>query len=187
MTRGIDSATATAVDQPHVTFLLLLELYFDAATQYLTTAPHSVDWSGNTYLSAQGIGTIEPTVETDTQARGLTFTLAAVNEAAIAAGFEQIQGRAVILRLGIVDAGVLRVDPNVWSGSLDVTTIEDVAGQPVIRVTAEHSMLAWQHPPGQLFSDQDQRAIDPTDAFFEHAAAMAEATIVWPSKEFFKQ
>ena len=82
---------------------------------------------------------------------------------------------------------VLRVDPNVWSGALDVTTIDDTPGAPVIRVTAEHAMLAWQQPSGELFSHQQQLAIDATDLFFEYAASMAEATLVWPDKSFFKQ
>jgi len=188
---GLSTEFLAAIDQPHVTFLLLLELYLDGGTQYLASTPHDVDWDGQTYVAAQGIGTIEPTVETDTEARGLTFTLSAVGSANLAGAFEEIQGRKVILRLGIVDHStdppVLRVDPNVWSGALDVTTVDDTPGAPVIRVTAEHSMLAWQQPPGQLFSHQDQQDIDATDLFFEHAAALSEATIVWPDKSFFRQ
>lgn len=187
MTRDIDAPTAAALDAPHATTLLLLELYLDGGTQYLVSAPHNVDWSGNTYLAAQGIGTVEPMAETATEARGLAFTLSAVGVANLAGAFEHVQGRKVIVRLGVIDAGVLRVDANVWTGYLDVMTIDDSAGDPVIRVTAEHQMLAWQQPPGQLFSHQEQQLVDPTDLFFEHAAAMAEATIVWPGKAFFKQ
>lgn len=187
MTRGVDSEFATAVQQPHVTFLVLCELYLDGGTQYLASTPHNVDWGGHTYLAAQGIGTIEPTTETATEARGLTFTLSAVQSASLASAFEPVQGRKAILRLGIVDGGVLRVDPNVWSGTLDVLTIVDQAGNPAITVTAEHAMLAWQQPSGQLFSHQDQLAIDDTDMFFEHAAAMAETTLQWPNKVFFRQ
>lgn len=188
---GLSTEFKAAVVQPHVTMLVLLELYLDGGTQYLVSTPHDVTWNGNTYVAAQGIGTIEPTTETDTEARGLTFTLAAHGSANLAGAFEDVQGRAVILRLAIVDETTspptLRVDPNVWSGTLDVATIDDNPAAPVIRVTAEHSMLAWQQPPGHLFSHQQQQLIDPTDLFFEHAAALAEATIVWPDKSFFRQ
>jgi hypothetical protein len=188
---GLSPEFLTAVDQPHVTMFLLLELYLDGGTQYLASTPHDVVWSGQTYTAAQGIGTIEPTAETDSEARGLTFTLSAAGSDNLAGAFEEVQGRAVILRLAIVDESTapptLRVDPNAWSGTLDVTTIDDNPASPVIRVTAEHSMLAWQQPPGQLFSHQEQQAIDPTDLFFEHAAAIAEATLVWPDKSFFRQ
>ena len=188
MTRSLDTATGTALQQPHVTTLLLIELGWDSGTQYLTSAPHDVEHGGHTYVAAQGIGTIEPTTETDVEARGLTFTLSAVPGAAIAAALtEPVQGRPVTLRLGIVDAGVLRVDPNVWSGSFDVMTIDDSTPRPSIRVTAEHAMLAWQNPSGALFSDAEQQADHPGDLFFEHAAQMAEATVVWPNKTFFER
>ena len=188
---GLSAEFLTAVAQPHVTMLLLLEVYLDAGTQYLASTPHDVTWSGNTYVAAQGIGTVEPTTETDTEARGLTFTLSAAASANLAGAFEEVQGRAVILRLAIVDETTnpptLRVDPNAWTGTLDVTTIDDNPANPVIRFTAEHSMLAWQQPPGQLFSHQQQLLDDPTDLFFEHAAALTEATLVWPDKSFFRQ
>lgn len=191
MSRNVDSAFVSAARAPHATMLVLVELYLDAGTQYLASTPHDVEWDGRTYVAAQGIGTIEPTTETATEARGLTFTLSAVGSANLAGAFEHVQGRQVIVRLGIVDHSteppVLRVDPNVWSGALDVTTIDDTPGAPVIRVTAEHAMLAWQQPPGQLYSDQDQRAVDAGDAFCEYVAEMAEATLVWPNKSFFKQ
>lgn len=188
---GLSAEFLTAVDRPHVTMLLLLEVYLDAGTQYLASTPHDVTWSGNTYVAAQGIGTVEPTTETDSEARGLTFTLSAAASANLAGAFEEVQGRAIILRLAIVDETTnpptLRVDPNAWTGTLDVTTIDDNPANPVIRFTAEHSMLAWQQPPGQLFSHQQQLLDDPGDLFFEHTAALTEATLVWPDKSFFRQ
>lgn len=187
MSRGIDAPTAAALAQPHVTTMLLCELHLDGGIQYLTSAPHDVDWGGNTYRTPGGLGSVEAIAESSTEARGLVFTLAAVNEAAIAGAFEEVQGRKCVLRLGVLDGTTLRVDPNVWTGSLDVLTIEDQAGQPVVRCTAEHSLIAWRTPPGQLFSHADQQAIDPSDLFFQYAADIAEATIVWPNKEFFKQ
>lgn len=188
MSRGLDSSLATALAQPHVTLLLLLELGWDSGTQYLTTAPHDVQWGGHTYLAASGIGSIEPTTETATEARGLTFTLSAVPTSAIALALaEQVQGRPVVLRLGVVDAGVLRVDPGMWSGRFDVMTVDDSAPNPVIRVTAEHAMLAWQTPTGALFSDAEQQAEHAGDLFFAFSAQMAEATLVWPNKSFFAQ
>lgn len=188
MTRSLDAPTQTALQQPHVTMLLLIEMQWDSGTQYLTSAPHDIAWGGHTYVAAQGIGSIEATTETDTEARGLTFTLSAVPLSAIAGALtEPVQGRPVVLRLGVVDAGVLRVDANSWSGRFDVMTVDDSSGSPSIRVTAEHAMLAWQTPKGTLFSDQDQQNEHSGDLFFEFAAQMAEATIVWPSKAFFKK
>lgn len=188
MTRGLDGATGTALQQPHVIKLLLIELGFDSGTQYLTSAEHAVDWGGHTYLAANGIGTIEPITETALEARGLTFTLSAVTESAVAGAItEPVQGRPVVLRLGIVDAGTLRVDPNMWTGTFDQMVIDDSADAPVIRVTVESELIAWLQASGLLFSDQEQQERHPGDLFFQSAAAMAEATITWPNKIFFQR
>jgi hypothetical protein len=185
---NIDSATLEALAAAQVQMFVLLELDFDSGRVYLCDLAFDVEWEGNTYLATQGIGSIEPITETDSEAKGITFTLSAVNSAAIAAAItEEVQGRQALLRLAIVDGATLRVDPNVWSGVLDVMVIEDDGRQPVIRVTAEHQMIAWQQPSGELFSDAEQKKRHPGDKFFEFTAQMAEATIVWPSREFFKQ
>lgn len=184
---ALDAPTLAALAAAHVTSLLLFEFGFDSGTQYVTSAPHNVEWGGHTYLAAQGIGGVEPITETDSEVRGLVFTLSAVAQSAIAGALtEAVQGRPVLVRMGVVDSGTLRVDPNVWSGFFDVMTIEDNPDGPMIRATCEHAMIAWQQAKGTLFSDQDQRAIDDSDLFFEYAAQMAEATIVWPNKSFFK-
>jgi hypothetical protein len=93
----------------------------------------------------------------------------------------------VTLRLGFIDGGVLRVDSNVWTGSFDQMLVDDSADNPVIRVTCESELIAWQQASGTLFSDQEQQELHPGDLFFQSAAAMAEKTLAWPNKVFFKQ
>jgi len=184
VSRSLPTGAPAALAAPHVAMFLLLELQLDAGTVYLASTAHDIDYAGDTYIAAQGIGTIEPVAETDTGARGLAFTLSAAAPAAIAGALqEDVQGRKAILKLGIIDGATVRVDPNVWTGYLDVMTVTDSNTGPVIRVTAEHAMLSWQQPSGVLFSHQDQLAIDDTDLFFEFAAPIAESTVVWPTKE----
>jgi hypothetical protein len=185
---NLDSATLTALQAANVQMFAMIELGFDSERVYLCDLAFNVDWNGHTYLAAQGIGNVQPVTETDAEAKGIVFTLTAVNSAAIAAALaEHVQGREALLMIAIVDGTTLRVDPNVWSGVFDVMTIEDDGKEPVIRVTAEHQMIAWQQPSGALFSDAEQKARHAGDKFFEFAAQMTEATIVWPSREFFKQ
>lgn len=184
---SIDGDTLTALQAANVKMFALVELDFDADRVYLCDLAFDVEWDGNTYLAAQGIGTIEPITETDTEARGIVLTLSAVNQAAIATALaEEVQGREALIRLAIVDGETLRVDPVVWRGVMDVLTIENRDEQPVIRVTAEHQMIAWQQPSGALFSDAEQQQLHPGDKFCEFAAQIAEATIVWPAASFFK-
>ena len=185
---NLDAPTLTALQQAQVSMFVMLELDFLSGRVYLCDLPFDVSWNGNTYLAARGIGTIEPITEADGEALGIVMTLSAVQQAHIASALtETIQGREALVRLAIVDGTTLRVDATVWRGLMDVMTIDDNGSQPVIRVTAEHQMLGWQTPSGKLFSDPEQQEAYAGDKFFEYAAQIAEATIVWPAKEFFQQ
>lgn len=184
----IDADTLTALAAANVQMFAMVEIAFDSARVYLCDLPFDITWDGHTYQAAQGIGSIEPITETDTEARGIALTLSAVTQAVIAEALtEDVQGREVLIRLAIVDGETLRVDPVVWKGVMDLMTIEGSTTQPVVRVTGEHQMIAWQQPSGSLFSDAEQQERHTGDLFFQYAAQVAEATIVWPAASFFKQ
>ena len=185
---NIDSATLAALQAANVNMFMLVELAFDSARVYLCDLAFDVSWNGNVYRAAQAIGKIEPVTETDMEARGIAFTLSAVPAANVSAALqEEVQGREALLRLAIVDGTTLRVDPCVWKGVMDVMILDNDGSQPVIRVTAEHQMIAWQQPSGALFSDAEQQARFPGDKAFEFAAQVADATLSWPRAEFFKR
>lgn len=179
--------TLAALSAASIRMFVIVELALDSGRIYLADTPFDVPWGGNVYQAARGIGRVDIIAESDGGSRGVTFTLSAVNQASIASALaEPVQGREALIRLAIVDGTTLRVDPCVWRGVMDVMSIEDDGSQPVIQVTAEHQMIAWQQPSGALFSDAEQQAAFPGDAFFEFTPQVAEATIVWPSKEFFR-
>lgn len=181
--KNIDADTLTALAAANVKMFVLIELAFDAARVYLCDLPFAVVWNGNTYSGAAAIGSIEPIAETDVEAKGIAFTLSGVPSANISTALaEEVQGREALIRLAVVDGTTLRVDPVVWKGRMDVMTLEDDGSQPVIRVTAEHHMIAWQQPSGAMFSDAEQQARFPGDKAFEFAAQLVDATIAWPSK-----
>ena len=186
--RDLDANTLAALAAANVKMFTLLEIDFDSGRVYLCDLAFDVAWNGHTYLAAQGIGTIEPITETDGEAKGIVLTLSGVQQASIASALsEDVQGREVLIRLAIVDGTTLRVDDNVWRGVADVMSFEDNGSQPIIRLTAEHQLIAWQQSSGALFSDAEQQERFPGDKACEFAAQIAEATIVWPAKEFFKQ
>lgn len=188
MSRTSDTALTGALAASAVMHFVLIELQLDSGIQRLASTPFDVEWDGHDWLAAQGIGTIEPITETSGQSTGLAFTLFGAGAESIAGALtEPVQGRKCILRVAVVDGETLRVDPNTWVGYLDVMTVDDQATGPVIRVTAEHAMLAWNRPSGVMFSHTEQLKRDPTDLFFEYGAAMSETSLTWPDAVFFKQ
>jgi hypothetical protein len=148
-----------------------------------------VVYNGHTYQTALGVGQIEPLEETDAGVMGLAFTLSHVPSSSVSLALgTEVQGRSCVLRMAFIDStGTLRVDDNVWTGYLDQMTLQDDSPSGGLRVTAEHRLVRWDTPRPIRFSDEDQRAISPADGFFKNSAAVAQATLVWPFKEYFKQ
>jgi hypothetical protein len=187
--RALDSDFASLMQGVHVESFILVEMGFDSGTLYLVGLAFPVTWNGNLYAPVMGLGAVQSILETDSEVQGLTFSLSAVPESAIATVLEEpIQGRPVIVRqVALKPDGSITIDQNVWQGLLDTMTIDDQGPTSTITVTAEHKLAAWSDANLSRFSDEDQQAKHPGDLFFQYAAQMAEATIVWPNKTFFRQ
>jgi len=181
--RGISTGFAAGLQQGFVQWFPLVHMALASGDVYCCGAPVAVDYAGHTYLPLYGMGSIDPIEETDDTQAGITFTLSGVPESMIALVLaEPMQGRAVTVRLAQVVDGQLYVDDAVWQGLLDVPSLED-GENPVVRVTAEHQLIAWDEPAGLMFSDADQQMLHPGDQFFQYTASLVEATILWPTKE----
>jgi hypothetical protein len=185
---NIDAGTKAALQAAHVTMFVLLELGFDSGTVYLADLPFDITISGQVYTGAQGIGTIDVVTETDKEAKGLSFTLSGVPSAQVANVLNtNLQGRSCVMKLAVWDGATLNIDPGVWSGVFDVQTLLDDVPTSTVRVTAEHLLIAWQQPRGNLSSNEDQQLLSPGDKFFEFAADVSTTTLVWPNKSFFQK
>lgn len=187
--RNLSPGFAPTMQAPHVTTFLLVELAFDSGTLYLAGLGFPVVWNGHTYLPTLGLSSVQAITETESEIQGLSFSISGVPEATIALiQTEQYQGRSVIVRQASIDAdNVVQMDENVWQGDLDAIYLDDTAPTATITVTAEHKLANWSAPKLLRFSHEDQQTIAPGDLFFQFAAQMAEATIVWPNKTFFQQ
>lgn len=183
--RNLTPGLVDALDADHVALFPLLKLEFDSQTIRLAGTDFDVDYDGEVWTAARGIGTIEAVTESSDGVEGLKFTLAGVADEALAeAQQENYQGRAVTVLWCFVDAtGTLHVDPAAWQGRLDVPNIELGKTTATITVTAEHRMVDWERPRKLLFNHADQQRIDPTDNFFLGIEAMVNAEIVVFSKE----
>lgn len=183
--RNLTTGLVDALNADHVALFPLLKMEFDSATIYLAGTDFDVDYDGQTWLAARGIGTIEPVTESADGVEGLKFTLAGVSDESLAeAQQEKYQGRAVTVLWCFIDGdGVLHVDPTAWQGRLDVPSIALGKTTATITVTAEHRMVDWERPRKLLFNHADQQRIDPTDTFFQGIESMVNAEIVVFSKE----
>lgn len=187
MSRALSGGFTTAIAAGHVNLFPLIELQFASGTDYICGLDHDVAYGGNTYLAAGGCIGIDSISETSLQTEGLKITLAGAPSANVALVLgEKVQGRPCTVRLAVVDgAGALQVDDNVWSGLMDTMMLEDSPDQCLAVITAEHMLAVWDRPRVVRYTDAQQQALYPGDLGLQYIEEMAEASIVWPGKEFF--
>ena len=187
--RNIPAQLETDFSGRHVELFVLIEMQLTSGTLYITSTAFDVDWGGHTWLCTHGLGSVSTVKESSGQITGLTFSMSGVPLSMFALALtERIFRRPVIVRLvSVGPSGTLTVDPSAWTGELDMFQINDEGKSLELRVTAEHRMMAWQNPKLVNFSDAEQRLLSSTDTFYSRLSAMANKTIIWPKKEFFKQ
>lgn len=187
MGRSLSGGFATAIAAGHVNVFPLVELQFASGTDYVCGLDFDVAHGGNTYLAAGGCMAIERINETPTQTEGLQIRLVGSTSANVALALgEKVQGRPCTVRLAVIDgAGALQVDDNVWTGLMDTMALEDAAEQCQAVISAEHMLAVWDRPRVVRYTDAQQQTLYPADLGFQYVEEMAEASLVWPGREFF--
>jgi len=186
MTRTITVGVASALEQPHVTYLMFVEMVFDGGTSRWTNANRSFDWDGHTWIGVGALGSIDAIEEgADTQARGIRLTISGVepDNLALALG-EDCQGRACNLWLALVNADTQAIlaDPiGPFRYRMDTMTFE-LGETATVTVTAESRLIDLTRARIRRYNDEDQRAEYPDDRGFEFTALMVERQLAWGVK-----
>lgn len=187
MTRqALPVAFLDVVESPHFDWFWLAEFQLLSGTLRLCGLDFDVEWGGQTWTGARGLGSVAAVEESPGQVTGLKLTLAGVTEAHISTVLsEPIQGRPVIIRIAVLDTSTeppaLAVDPNVWQGLLDVQTYNETSA--TVSVSAENRLIEWDRPRLLRYTDEDHRRDWPSDRFFKFVPQMAERQITIFSKE----
>lgn len=180
--RSLTGAMLSALAAANVRAILLLELYFDAATTYLCDASQNFSWNGNTYLGAARVGSIEMVEEgTEIKMYGLQLSLGHIPNSMIAEALaDKYQGRRCILRMACLDNNhQVIVDPLLlFVGRIDQMKIK-LGTTSGITLTVENRLADWDRPRVRRFNQQDQQATNPTDQFFSFTDQMIEKSLFW--------
>lgn len=116
----------------------------------------------------------------------VTLTLSGIDDEITArtAPSADIRGRPVKIYLQFFagDTGKPLDDPSVvWSGSMDLISVDQDATSNVISLACEGLFTNRSKPPAGMLTDMDQKARSPTDRGLEFVTAVANASIPWPS------
>jgi hypothetical protein len=192
VTRALTGAVTTAVAQPQVGLILLVEMLFDASPVRVCSAGYDVQWNSATWSGLGQLGAIEEVQEGEgAEVTGLAFTLSGVPSSLIATALdEKFQRRVVNVYVGFLDlpTHAILADPVLeWSGLMDVPTIVDDGTTSTIRVTAENELFDFARPAPLFWTNEDQQKLYPGDTGLRFAKQLTDRPIVWPSAEFFRR
>jgi|TARA_R110000744_G_scaffold152542_1_gene266660 hypothetical protein len=183
MSRTLSTEMQAVATAEVVRPIYLLDLEFSSGSVYFWSGYGDLNYNSNSYLGAGDLLNIAPVKETaDLTANGMIITLAGIKQSLLLlARDEPYQGRPLTIRLGAFDeSGDLIASPVIlFSGFMDVMTIEDNGETSTIQVSAENKLIAFQRTAVRRYTAEDQKIEHPTDKGFEFVAKIQEKEIIW--------
>ena len=182
MTRGLDSATATAAGADAHAPVGLVKLEFEGGDVCLWTGLGTLSYGGDTYTGAGDLGFIGPIDEdTDLTRNTLEVGLRGIPNDIIAIAFnQQYQGRPATVYLGYLDpdTGRLVGPPAAFTGMMDYPTIT-LGSECQVRIAVEDEFAVLDRPKARRYNGGDQQARHPGDRGLEFVEQATEKQINW--------
>lgn len=189
MTRSMEAAVTTAVQQDNVRAEILARFEFDSGTLNFWTGIGDLVLSNGhasdgTFTGTGHLGTIGSVGEaSDLSVFGLTFTLTGLDAALISIILsEKKQGRKATVWLVFFDSdwAVIQDPLQIFGGRINTSAITDAGKTATVAVSAESRLIDLARPNhARFYSDQDQQWEYAGDLFFEFNEATQEAVIYW--------
>lgn len=164
--------------------LLAVEMLFDSDALRAWSGFGTLEIDGNDYTGAGTIMQLSVIEETaEIAARGASFTLTGIpTEFVSLALTEPYQGRIVNVYFGLFDvtAGATEVI-KMFSGLMDVMTINDDPNSVTISMTAENRLVQLERPNNTRFTSEDQKRLHPldNDKGFDFVNDLQDKEITW--------
>lgn len=180
--RSLSNDMTTQVSASQLSPIILASLAFQTPVN-LWSGYGTITYGGTGYLGIGTLGTISPVEETtDLAARGITMQLSGVPTALIAVALsENYQGKACSIMFGALDSsGSLVSSPiTVFSGRMDVMSINDDGQNATIGMTAENKLVDFRRPREVRYTDEEQKNLYPLDKGLEFVNSIQEKEIYW--------
>lgn len=146
----------------------------------LSTFPYGQTWTGLGWLGK--LSAVPQT--TKVQAQSVTLALSGIPSGLVSEAINQIRitGTATIFLGFFNSSGVVIPDPRqLFSGSLDVPTLDDSGQTSTISITAENPLLTLNEAPNRQFDDMDQQIYFPGDLGMSFISSLGNLALFWPA------
>ena len=185
MSRSVTSAVNTIFESNSVSPFMAIDLAFDGGNFLAWTGYGNITFDSTTYVGAGDFLSVSPVKEnSEVQANGIDITLSGIPSDLISSALnETYQGRSCKLFLGALDSSNAVVsDPYLlFSGRMDLMSIDDSGDTANINVTAESRLIDLDRTRERRYTSEDQKIDFPNDKGLEFITDLQDKEIVWGS------
>ena len=185
--RSLSNDMTTQVSASELAPIILASLSFSTPV-HLWSGYGTITYNGTGYLGIGTLGTISPIEETtDLAARGISLQLSGVPTAMVSIALsENYQGRpcSVMFAAMASDGTLVSTPVTVFTGRMDVMSINDDGQNATIGMTAENKLVDFRRPRELRYTDEEQKSLFPSDKGLEFVNAIQEKQIYWGNAKF---
>ena len=138
---------------------------------------------GETYVGSADFLNLSEIIETsEVQANSVNVTLSGLDASLVSAALsESYQGRSLKIYFGFLDntGAIIDTPYIIFSGRMDVMTIEDAGATANIGVTAESRLIDLDRSRTRRYTSEDQKIDYPNDKGLEMVASLQDKQITW--------
>jgi len=162
------------------TGFLAVELKFTSGTLRLWNGYGDLTVDGQTYTGGGNLINVSAIEErAEIGAKGVSMTLSGVSSSILATALtENYQYKEANIFIGTIANGTVS-SYKVFSGRMDVMTINEEGETCAISLTAESRLIDLERSRVRRWTSEDQKQIDSTDKAFEFINSLQEAAIKW--------
>lgn len=178
MTRSTPASLLTALSQPEVEPFYAVEMSFDTAPVRFWTGYGERTINSQTYLGTGSLLSISGLEEVnDISAKRVTLQLSGVPAELVSLAIQEpYQRRDCKVYFGTTDT----TSPiEVFSGLMDVMTIEDSGDSSVISLTVESKLVRLEKASNWRYTDANHTSRHAGDTFFSFVADLQDRDVIW--------
>ena len=178
--REIGTELNNAFLQDNVELFVAVELMFDTGALRIWSGGEDKTIEGNTYTGTGSLLAVSGIEESDNlSAPGASITLSGLDSTLVSIAIQEpYQNRPCRILLGSGNNFF-----EIFSGFMDVMTIEDSGDTCIISVTVESRLILLDRKVPLRYTQETQNTRYPGDTFFSYVASLQDKKVEWEMGE----
>lgn len=181
--RNISSGVLAELSAGRCRPFYLAEIQFTSGVSRMWTGIGNITWNSQTWIGLGSLAQVSAISQnSDVSAENITLTLSGIPSDLVSQAINECrQNYSVQVWLGFLnDSNQIIVDPVLlFSGHMDVPTVQDGGETCTILITAENPLVDLQRSSSRRYTHDDQQIAFPGDRGFQFVASIQTWNGVW--------